>query len=106
MGTGRTIWIKVSKALPQRSCNQTRNRFFTTKITKNTKFESIKKSESFVAFVRFVVRSDILTMNFVLFESFGGKFVLVAVSLCEICLWLRLSRVDPGSLFRLRSAGS
>src|SRR5262249_62320972 len=30
--------------------------------------------------------SDILTMNFVLFVSFGEKFVLIAVSLCEICL--------------------
>src|SRR5262249_17308370 len=63
LGTGRTIWIKVSNALPQRSRNQTRNRFFTTKITKNTKFESIKKNESFVAFVRFVVRSYFLSIR-------------------------------------------
>src|SRR5262245_24592400 len=52
-----TTCFLTTKILARQSRNQIRKRIFTTKDAKSTKFESIKKNESFVAFVRFVVRS-------------------------------------------------
>src|SRR5262245_39825384 len=55
------VWNSMHHKGPNAAEPQTKSKqIFTTKDAKSTKFESIKKNESFVAFVRFVVRSYFL----------------------------------------------
>jgi hypothetical protein len=55
-----TLISFTTKIIARRSRNQNRKGHCTTKNAKSTKFESMKKTKSFVAFVRFVVTSYLL----------------------------------------------